>query len=306
MKKFAVLTLALILLVTLVACGNNSVDTPAAETTNPSSDTVAEATDPIDETENSNIPSSFREIPSENLLEAYRNEVKYRKSQEDYFTYEEKVFLASKGYDFDGWRALKEYNNRYLELEEYYYPVVYRVGEDILIFSSDGRLDVEGEYSVAQEYETWEYVHNPKLAEDEELLVCDYGYSVVYNQTTGSVSGWEFGEKMAEYQVPVGSVYTGWSYWEGFIFRKDTEVYAVKDYCYVGSEGAGVYLLAENVQQVVLADYYAGSDEWSQPLFLMTDGSLKVYCSWYGDSNAPIGDPCHLQDITYEGGYKQP
>lgn len=67
--------------------------------------------------------------------------------------------------------------------------------------------------------------------------------------------------------------YCGWSYWCGLIFRDGSNVFAIK--C-----DAKKRLIAENVALVIDSDYRATSDAWSQPLFLMTDGSVKVYIGW--------------------------
>lgn len=300
MKRVFTIILALLLMVTLVACGNKNEST---DTNAPSNNTTATETKPSTTT---NIPASFREVPSkENLLEAYRNEVKYRSTQEDYFTKEEKVFLESLGYG-TGNAVIREWNSLYSVLHEYFYPVVYRVEDEVLIVHNTGILSFESkDYSTQNNAYTFGYVHNPQPIEDEEeILAWKMEYGAIYNQTTGNISFWELGEKTVEYNVPKGAVYAGYSHWEGFLFRDGTKVYAVVDYALPGMNvKQGVKLIADGVDKVILADYAAGSDDWSQPLFLMKDGTIKVYCSWYGDKNAPADDPCHLQEIRYEGGY---
>lgn len=300
MKKFIAMIMTLLLMMaTLVACGNTPSTDPS--TSNPIETTMAtepSSTAPsTDDPSEDKIPSSFSTLPSaENLIETYQMEVKYRLSREEYFTIEEREYLAKHEYDY-GYRCIREYANG--ALYTYAYPVVYRVEDDIVIaYSRAGILSFEGEYEVTNNL--WKIygspsVHTSQLTEEEKEIAEERG-SVAYNSTSGSVSFWEFGELVATHTVPAGAVYAGVSDWEGYIFRAGSEVYAV------ALEGSRK--IADGVSVVILADYYAGSDDWSQPLFLMQDGSLKVYCSWYGDREAPADDPCHLQDICYEGGYR--
>lgn len=298
MKKIITIILAMLLIATLVACdSHNTATTP---TTIPSDTTASTPVEEID------IPESFRKVPAkEEMLEAYRNEVKYRCSQEKYFTENEKLYIESLGYG-TGNGVIREWNALYSELYEYYYPVVYKVEDEVLIVYSVGCLAFESQnYSTQSKAYMFAYVHTPEPTEEDEILANKVGYGAIYNQNTGSVSFWEFGEKTVECSVPKGAVYVGYSDWEGFLFRDGTIVYAVPEYCLPGSDNqtATAKVIANNVKEVLLANYAAGSDDWSQPLFLMTDGTIKVYCSWYGDSKAPADDPCHLEDIRYEGGY---
>ena len=299
MKKMALTITLLLMMATLVACGNNTPSTTLS-TDDPSKTTVATepSTDPIETTTATepSIPSTFCALPSaENLIETYQMEVKYRLVRDEYLTYEERVYLSTQGYD-SGYQCIREYANG--DLYTYSYPVVYRVEESIVIaYSRGGHLDFEGEDEVTKDF--WEVygspsVHVSQIAEEEREISETTG-SVVYDETSGSVSFWEFGQLVATHTVPAGAGYVGLSDDEGYLFRLDAAVYAV------ALEGSRK--IADGVSVVILADYYDSSDFGSQPLFLMKDGTLKVYSSWYGDQQAPADDPCHLQDISYEGGY---
>ncbi len=51
------------------------------------------------------------------------------------------------------------------------------------------------------------------------------------------------------------------------------------------------------------SDYVGNANYRSQPLFLMTDGSVKGYCSWRGEESVSTDDESFLYEISYEGGY---
>lgn len=304
MKKMMALTITLLLMMaTLVACGNNTPSTtPSTDDSSKTTVATEPSTDPIEtttatepSTDPIEIPTSFRSLPSpENLLDVYRKEVEYRIATERYFTFEEENFIESNGYNA-GYRCIQEFSDT---LYTYHYPVVYRVGDEMVIaYSRGGHLDFEGEDEVTKNL--WNMhgspsVHVPQLTAEEKEISRARG-SMVYNSASGSVSFWEFGQLVATHTVPAGAGYVGLSDDEGYLFRLDAAVYAV------ALEGSRK--IADGVSVVILADYYDSSDFGSQPLFLMKDGTLKVYSSWYGDQQAPADDPCHLQDISYEGGY---
>ena len=97
--------------------------------------------------------------------------------------------------------------------------------------------------------------------------------------------------------LPEGALFGGYSFWYGFLFRDDTDVYAVDLDGYTqeyGPKDPEFKLLVSGVKMILEADYKLNSDAWSNPLLLMEDGRVVAYCDWGGDS---------LHPITYEGGY---
>ena len=80
-------------------------------------------------------------------------------------------------------------------------------------------------------------------------------------------------------------------------------MYAVRDYgC--GTNIYEVRVIAHDVEFVISADYEAHDpSEFSQPLFLMKDGTVKCYCTFYSKEGTPVDDEANLIDIRFEGGF---
>jgi hypothetical protein len=141
-------------------------------------------------------------------------------------------------------------------------------------------------------------------SETDEIIHSTQDYALVMNSAANTVSCWSFGNELCKHDLPHEAVYVGFSDWVGYLFRAGTDVYALYDIgtCNFdkGEDPCGIKLIAENVMYVIDADYYASSDAWSQPLFHMTDGTVKVYCDWVED---PSNLESCLSGIGYEGGY---
>lgn len=143
------------------------------------------------------------------------------------------------------------------------------------------------------------------LSDGDEIINSNSYFAVTYNETTGSVKIWMFGLLLREHEVPAESIYTGLSTNEGYIFRSGNEVYAVRDYgCYAPEVENGVKLIAQDVKLVIETDYCMGWEECSQPLLLMTDGTVKVYVSGISvDGTDGIVDINDLHEVTKDGGF---
>lgn len=141
--------------------------------------------------------------------------------------------------------------------------------------------------------------------DDDVIINSNSYYAVTYNETTGSVKVWLFGLLIREHEVPTESIYAGLSGNEGYIFRSGNDVYAVRDYgCYAPEVENGVKRIAQDVKLVIETDYCMGWEECSQPLLLMTDGTVKVYVSGISvDGTDGIVDINDLQEITNDGGF---
>lgn len=296
MKKVITLLVVLLFIVTmLVACSMNELN---------------ETTDGADETTNSEVDTTtFTKAPSvEEALECYRQEVAKRAENvnagNDFLTTDEKEFLQSKGFEIYG-NGSKIYDHGDLsDHYNYHYPIIYRKDDGgwLSIWYTDkyGRLCIKKITGVSawEEYVTIQLHHT--LLKGERLLESCEAYSVTYNSNNGIVSFWQMGKLVAEYTVPANSIYTGLSSWVGYLFRDGSDVYSVRDLgCYTNEHG--VFLIASNVKEVIIADYHLSNNEWSQPLFLMRDGNLKAYSLWQGSGEPD--DESHLVDVRYEGGY---
>lgn len=100
--------------------------------------------------------------------------------------------------------------------------------------------------------------------------------------------------------VPEGATYTGYSFWEGAIFRVGSDVYVVSNFQYK-AQNNGVHVIAHKVKEVIIADYYLNDEAYSNPLFLMEDGSIKAYSSLEGGGE--LDDESRLVTPEVEGGF---
>lgn len=195
---------------------------------------------------------------------------------------------------------VSSYNESYNETREYYSPIILPdISEVVIVY-----VDEHGEMCVynasSDKHDYYSNVHTP---ESLEFIASYANYSVVYEN--GTVELWEFGTKTAEVQIPADAKYVGYSYWEGYLFRSGGNVYSVQ--IKENEDGSPKFVsevIAHNVQEVLVTDYKLNSDAWEQPLFLMNDGTVKAYCVWAGDKEAPRDDESHLVQPTSEGGYK--
>ena len=142
--------------------------------------------------------------------------------------------------------------------------------------------------------------HIPDGIDYQNTLNKTFDSQTVYDGVD-TVSVYSFGSCSETYTVPEGSVYAGFSAWEGHIFRSGTDVYALRlDMYNHDSEIGEMVVLAHGVKEVIMANYRYNDDAWSQPLLLMEDGTVKVYQTW---DDGPTDDPSNLKDPVYEGGW---
>lgn len=300
MKKFlGIITLIVIVTCALCACGK---------------ETTSENSASYDKIEEVNL-SLFTEVEtSPKNLEIYREEVFNRLNSleegEDFIPEKEWNVITSE------WEhselldkfslGFTKFDTLYKETTEYYYPVVFRTGESLVLWYTDD----SGSVLLENVYGHWNdsnYVGQLHFDSDEKLIASEIDYTLSYNQETGIVSMWKFNEVSETFTVPANSVYCGVSGFEGHIFRSGTDVYALqtarKDTVEEGWVSYWqVVCIAHNVQYVIDTDYRAASDPWSQPLFIMDDGTVKVYVRWEGDKDAAPDDASHLVPPYSEGG----
>lgn len=319
MKKFFVfVTVFVLAAMMLVGCGSQTAqdesDLPEATTlsseTEPTTTKDDDAAEPEKE-EAYNLPK----IPSEyDIVNVYRKEVKERlndvENEKKFLSDEEIRVLEENGYDvFNSGTLVLKYSAIYGELEEFVYPVIFKGtnGIEMLYTSANGYLysdAIVGKTTSGFSSNYYSEVHCHDT-EEEPVIHVEETFAISYVEKTGKVKVWQFDEVVREYTLPENSVYAGKSFWEGYIFRSGTDVYSLIE---LGCYNSSVYCLeviAHNVEKVISADFMMGSDDWSQPLFLMTDGTVKGYCSWYGGNDKPVDDESHLKELTNEGGYRK-
>lgn len=304
MKKiFFVFILTLLLIGGIFAgcsASNNSETTPTA------TPVATEPQEEIEEIDFSKFPE-FDTSTRKDALEVYRKEVKSRlenlEENASFFT-EAEWEAISTSYE---WQAEEVYKNQnsittfdklYESVSEYFFPVVFRDGNSLVLCYTyeDGTVLLRRLHGYWNNSNYVGELHYDSDSYEESVISSDFTETVTYNQETGKVTVWNFQEEINSYTLPKGAVYCGLSFFEGYIFRSGTDVYALRR-----AAETPVVCIAHNVQYVIDASYSFGSDPWSQPLLQMTDGSLKVYLGWGEASDSP---DC-LQELRYEGGFKK-
>lgn len=256
--------------------------------------------------------SIFKEVEtsSENV-DIYRKEVNSRLdslkedesfiNDEDWDAISNSEWLTDSKYRHNAY--FTTFNELYEETYEYYYPVVFRDGHQLILWytTESGYLGHVRLFGVGTLPGSGTQIHY-NSSSHEEILKSEANYTVTYAKETGEVKVWEFGEVFATFTgIPANSEYCGFSRFEGYIFRSGTDVYSLNAIDTHNADGS-VVCIAHNVQYVIDADYYYGSDPWCQPLFIMTDGSVKAYIGWEGDQDTP-DSTTHLCDLQYEGSW---
>jgi len=258
-----------------------------------------------------NVTVSFMNLPEvsseEEFTKVYREEVLQRQvAGGNFIKEEEAAFFEENGYNIRNYEKgyMAFYDELYNELEEIYFPVLYKDKENTVYFFYTGK-DGDIEYwKLPEGYsKSHEYLGNAHT-DVEHVISRRPSWTVTYEEVSGEIQLWQFGKVEAMYNVPAGSVYAGLSEFEGYIFRSNTDVYALNEVGMysINTAEPGVEVIGHNVAQVIDADYYLTSDAWCAPLFIMTDGSVKAYVNWEGDDETFDSEE-HLVDIAYEGGY---
>lgn len=123
-------------------------------------------------------------------------------------------------------------------------------------------------------------------AEDYRVIFTLDGQQYLLDESTNVMYVYSYGSLVKSVELGSNAVYCGWSEGNGFLYR-------VEDKAYLLDLEFNKELIATGVEFVITSSFYHSSDAWSQPLFLMEDGSLKTYIRWEDE----------LCDFWYEGGY---
>ena len=243
------------------------------------------------------------DMEEEELRSLYLKLKEEKSADEEFISnIEEKVYQEN-GFSIrnreDGFITL--FDTMYNELSEFYYPIVIPEQDQIVIAYTNeyGNLCI---YNVSTDRN--DYFGNIHVVDDVDYIDSCANYSVEY--VDGKLNLWEFGKITATAEVPTTAIYVGYSDWEGYLFRDAGDVYSVK--IEKKNEYTGrvfvCEVIAHDVARVLVSNYKLNSDAWSQPLFQMEDGSVKAYCVWHGDKDAPRDDKSHLAEPTHEGGWR--
>lgn len=244
----------------------------------------------------------------EEKMESYRTLVQKKLQQESFFTEVEEILYESEGYYVHNF-WLGEYSSLYHETYEKFYPVIYNWADDNWIIYTDksGYCCYEKLDGSLYAGNTVGSLHNPANYDGGYLIKATRDYSLIGFKEEGKVKLYQFGKVVETFDVPKDAIFAGESFWIGFIFRKDSDVYALDIYGNTGNgsipDGGSAVCIAHDVSFVISADYKFSSDCWSQPLFLMNDGSLKAYLWSYPGQDIAPDDESHFREVTKDGGY---
>ena len=200
------------------------------------------------------------------------------------------------------------FSKKYDSTIKYYYPVVFKDGNQLILWytSESGTLifeKIKGDGLIEGRNYGGE-LHYDVSNQNSQIISTNFESTITYSQENGEVKVYEFGNIVDTFTgIPQEAIYVGFSYFEGYIFRKGTDVYSLRAVDSKNADGS-VVCIAHNVKYVIDADYSYTSDSWCQPVFHMADGSIKVYLGWEDGYTAP-DDPLHLTDVKFEGGYKK-
>lgn len=309
MKKYSRI-LTLVLVVLMAVCAATCVANAESDlSTDVPTFTVS---DDIQKSENEEYKFTKRPTDAEADSGYYRVLIERHEMEIETGTFipaEEERFLESLGYNvLTPGKIIQVYDSEYGVIEEYEYPVLFQGpnGVELWYTTQDGNLIAQAVVGTLSNGRTWRNhgnVHYREENEYETVIASTAYYSIVYNSQKEIVSVWEYGRMIRKHFLPKDSIYAGFSENEGFIFRSGTDVYAVRDYgcC---AEKYEVCLIARNVQFVIATNYEGdGSEGLSQPLFLMTDGTIQCYCRWYLDYDVPSDDESNLVEVKFERGF---
>ena len=182
--------------------------------------------------------------------------------------------------------------NDILPIEEYQETEVVSLDEAIKIFKEDHYASVEG-YDfydngwLSKGFESIGYIHLVGVDVPENVNYFLESRNSIYTFDGKELIEYSFGDIIGRITIDSEAIYCGISEMTGFIFRKGDTVYSV-DFDLTEQK-----TIATGVKFVIDTDYAHNSDGWSQPLFLMEDGSVKAYIRWEEELVGPI----------YEGGY---
>lgn len=320
MKKFvktiAFVTICFLTATMLFGCSNNDIPETVQES-------VLETMSTTQLTEIKECGYVFTEVPREgNEIEGYREEHKKRIETNTLMREEEIEFLEKNGYFiFTGGGYFKlsyfsEYNG---VAKTYSYPIVYKTDKDFEVWAidkngelcsitigtrevyafneDDGRIHLK-ETSACHNEDFYGLIHYT-AKEGEEIIDSDVYRVISYEPATGMIKRWEYGELIGQTEVSANSVYVGSSYHDGYLFKDNNDVWSVRVVYEDDRRMLDSKIIAHNVEMVITTRYPMGYEDY-HPLFLMADGTLKAYCVYNGEFDAPVDDESHLIDIHHE------
>lgn len=308
MKKISlVLTLVIALVISVTTATTSAFACPPPSTNDSSNITYV---DPLERTELLELP-----YDEYDLLQQYRAEVCMRDNHPatgEYMVPEVELEVYEEcGLEFDSENKCVYADDGYGAFIPWYeFPVIFNTGDVKQLCYTDDQgmlcyVMLKRNDWRSVKYMFTDYNIHCDIDSGEILINTNPYFAITYNSEIGSVKVWMHGILIREHDIPTESIYAGLSTNEGYIFRSDNDVYAVRDYgCYCVGGTEGVNRIAQDVKLVIETDYCLGWEECAQPLFLMTDGTVKVFYSGISESGeSEFIDLNDLYDITVDGGF---
>ena len=308
MKK---ISLVFVLVLTLVISFTTTTMATALACPTPTTEESSTKTyiDPLEQSELIELPRDEYDA-----LQRYRLEVRLRDNHPAICGY---LIPNVEAEVYEQYGLYIDYENRCVYADEgyaafmtgYECPVLFNTGDVKQLWYTDDSgslciVTLRRDDWRSVKYTFTDYNVHCDMADGERLINSNAYFAVTYNDQTGSVKVWLYGLLIREHEVPVESIYAGLSTNEGYIFRSGTDVYAVRDYGCFNDGGWKTRRIAQDVKLVIETDYSMGWAECSQPLFLMTDGTVKAFCSGISvDGTDGIIDINDLYEINVDGGY---
>lgn len=128
--------------------------------------------------------------------------------------------------------------------------------------------------------------HYPLSRYGTDVMLETQNYQIIYDNINTVVNCWHFGSISYTVEFPSDSKYCGYS--EGanlYLFRDGTNLIGLQpvyDF-YADDEPTDPpefisFTISHDVKMVIACNYYVNNQFESQPLLLMSDGSVKTYC----------------------------
>ena len=236
-------------------------------------------------------------------ITAYREVVKEKTSYNSYFTNEEKQLYDNYGYtSHDDW--ISQYDEKNNKTSELYFPVLFFGNNKVYVmYTSNIGYTFYKELGNNSSTEFIGYLHDPdKKPKDAIPVTSTEEYTILFSSSENSFTAYQYGKEVDSCEIPEDSVYCGHSFFEGYIIRTGSDVYAVNMFPI-----KNVTCIAHNVSYVLDSDYFYSTDRWSEPLFLMEDGTAKVYIGSIRvqeELDVEPDDPIFLYEPLNEGSYR--
>lgn len=238
------------------------------------------------------------------LLKEYRKEVIRRIESEDSFLSEQESEILEEHEYYGGgrlWYKLENKGTISMNMQSWYAPIFYKDNNDDIILVL---TDLENGMVLWRDINDLYYdpsawignIHKDETEELDKIYELARNSLIEYDTKNQKINIWAYGELEKNFPLSENAKFVGKGEVGELYFREKSKVYRFsyeKDWSYT--------LIADKVKEVVVTNYYFDYKHYCQPLFLMKDGTLKVYIEIEGvEANSK---EC-LQLILNEGGYK--